>query len=224
MSAGGQSVLSFFFLMIRPPPRSTLFPYTTLFRSRACEIRHAGAHLATNLRCSVAFRSRLGYRRRGLAPGPADNNMHVLLVEDNALVASGVRAGLQLQGFGVDTVASAGQADAAIRSSHFDACVLDLGLPDEDGLSLLARWRGQGLQVPVLVLTARDAVSQRIEGLQTGADDYLVKPFDLHALAARLHALLRRAAGRSVDWIELGEVRINPAAGHIQRQDRKSVV
>ena len=104
--------------------------------------------------------------------------MHVLLVEDNALVASGVRAGLQLQGFGVDTVASAGQADAAIRSSHFDACVLDLGLPDEDGLSLLARWRGQGLQVPVLVLTARDAVSQRIEGLQTGADDYLVKPFD----------------------------------------------
>ena len=112
--------------------------------------------------------------------------MHVLLVEDNALVASGVRAGLQLQGFGVDTVASAGQADAAIRSSHFDACVLDLGLPDEDGLSLLARWRGQGLQVPVLVLTARDAVSQRIEGLQTGADDYLVKPFDLHELAARL--------------------------------------
>jgi len=141
--------------------------------------------------------------------------MHVLLVEDNALVASGVRAGLQLQGFGVVTVASAGQADAAIRSSHFDACVLDLGLPDEDGLSLLARWRGQGLQVPVLVLTARDAVSQRIEGLQTGADDYLVKPFDLHELAARLHALLRRAAGRSVDWIELGEVRINPAAGHI---------
>src|SRR5256885_9973685 len=146
--------------------------------------------------------------------------MHVLLVEDNALVASGVRAGLQLQGFGVDTVASAGQADAAIRSSHFDACVLDLGLPDEDGLSLLARWRGQGLQVPVLVLTARDAVSQRIEGLQTGADDYLVKPFDLHELAARLHALLRRAAGRTVDWIELGEVRINPAAGHIQRQGR----
>ena len=146
--------------------------------------------------------------------------MHVLLVEDNALVASGVRAGQQLQGFGVDTVASAGQADAAIRSSHFDACVLDLGLPDEDGLSLLARWRGQGLQVPVLVLTARDAVSQRIEGLQTGADDYLVKPFDLHELAARLHALLRRAAGRSVDWIELGEVRINPAAGHIQRQGR----
>lgn len=146
--------------------------------------------------------------------------MHVLLVEDNALVASGVKAGLQLQGFGVDTVVSAGQADAAIRSSHFDACVLDLGLPDEDGLSLLARWRGQGLQVPVLVLTARDAVSQRIEGLQTGADDYLVKPFDLHELAARLHALLRRAAGRSVDWIELGEVRINPAAGHIQRQGR----
>jgi DNA-binding response OmpR family regulator len=146
--------------------------------------------------------------------------MHVLLVEDNALVASGVRAGLQLQGFGVDAVASAAQADAALLSSHFDACVLDLGLPDEDGLSLLARWRGRGLQVPVLVLTARDAVAQRIEGLQTGADDYLVKPFDLHELAARLHALLRRAAGRSVDWIVIGDVRVNPAAGHIERGGR----
>ena len=120
--------------------------------------------------------------------------MHVLLVEDNALVASGVKAGLQLQGFGVDVVGCAAQADAAIKSSHFDVCVLDLGLPDEDGLHLLARWRKQGVEVPVLVLTARDAVGQRIEGLQTGADDYLVKPFDLHELAARLHALLRRAA------------------------------
>ncbi|WP_027016459.1 response regulator [Comamonas composti] len=143
--------------------------------------------------------------------------MHVLLVEDNALVASGVQTGLRLQGLSVDTVASAAQAEAAIQSSHFDACVLDLGLPDEDGLQLLARWRARGLQLPVLVLTARDAVEQRIEGLQTGADDYLVKPFDLHELAARLHALLRRAAGRSVDWLELGDVRINPAAGRALR-------
>lgn len=150
----------------------------------------------------------------------AQDDMHVLVVEDNALVASGVRAGLQLQGFGVDTVASAGQADAAIHCSHFDACVLDLGLPDEDGLTLLARWRARGVQMPVLVLTARDAVAQRIAGLQTGADDYLAKPFDLHELAARLHALLRRAAGRSVDWIGWGEVRINPAAGQAERQGR----
>ena len=140
--------------------------------------------------------------------------MHVLLVEDNALVASGVKAGLQLQGFGVDVVGCASQADAALKSSHFDVCVLDLGLPDEDGLHLLARWRRQGLELPVLVLTARDAVDQRIEGLQTGADDYLVKPFDLHELAARLHALLRRAAGRTVDWIVLGDVKVDLAAGH----------
>lgn len=118
--------------------------------------------------------------------------MHVLLVEDNALVASGVKAGLQLQGFGVDVVGCASQADAAIKSSHFDVCVLDLGLPDEDGLHLLARWRSQGVELPVLVLTARDAVGQRIEGLQTGADDYLVKPFDLHELAARLVVDLSR--------------------------------
>ncbi|MDR2299443.1 MAG: response regulator [Comamonas sp.] len=143
--------------------------------------------------------------------------MHVLLVEDNALVASGVKAGLQLQGFGVDVVGCAAQADAAIKSSHFDVCVLDLGLPDEDGLQLLARWRSQGQELPVLVLTARDAVGQRIEGLQTGADDYLVKPFDLHELAARLHALLRRAAGRSVDWIVLGDVQLDLAAGRAQR-------
>ena len=146
--------------------------------------------------------------------------MHVLLVEDNALVASGVKAGLQLQGFGVDVVGRASQADAAIKSSHFDVCVLDLGLPDEDGLQLLARWRQQGLELPVLVLTARDAVGQRIEGLQTGADDYLVKPFDLHELAARLHALLRRAAGRAVDWIALGDVKLDLAAGHALRDGR----
>ena len=118
--------------------------------------------------------------------------MHVLLVEDNALVASGVKAGLQLQGFGVDVVGCASQADAALKSSHFDVCVLDLGLPDEDGLHLLARWRRQGLELPVLVLTARDAVDQRIEGLQTGADDYLVKPFALDELLARVRALARR--------------------------------
>ena len=88
--------------------------------------------------------------------------MHVLLVEDNALVASGVKAGLQLQGFGVDVVGRASQADAAIKSSHFDVCVLDLGLPDEDGLQLLARWRQQGLELPVLVLTARDAVGEPV--------------------------------------------------------------
>ena len=141
--------------------------------------------------------------------------MHVLLVEDNALVASGVKAGLQLQGFGVDVVGCARQADAALKSSHFDVCVLDLGLPDEDGLHLLARWRRQGLELPVLVLTARDAVDQRIEGLQTG---YLVKPFDLHELAARLHALLRRAAGRTVDWIALGDVKVDLAAGQAIRE------
>lgn len=143
--------------------------------------------------------------------------MHVLLVEDNALVASGVKTGLHLQGFGVDVVGSAAQADAAIKSSHFDVCVLDLGLPDEDGLQLLSRWRRQAVELPVLVLTARDAVGQRIEGLQTGADDYLVKPFDLHELAARLHALLRRAAGRSVDWIVLGDVKVDLAASQALR-------
>ncbi|WP_046239710.1 response regulator transcription factor [Delftia tsuruhatensis] len=146
--------------------------------------------------------------------------MRILVVEDEPTLSSQLVQALQQAGHTVETAADGATAQYLGEVEEFDAAVLDLGLPDEDGLSLLARWRGQGLQVPVLVLTARDAVSQRIEGLQTGADDYLVKPFDLHELAARLHALLRRAAGRSVDWIELGEVRINPAAGHIQRQGR----
>src|SRR5690606_24687280 len=105
--------------------------------------------------------------------------MHVLLVEDDALVASGIVAGLKLHGLTVDHVGTASQADAALATSYFDVCILDLGLPDEDGMALLRRWRNTGQDLPVLVLTARDALNHRVEGLLGGADDYLVKPFDL---------------------------------------------
>lgn len=141
--------------------------------------------------------------------------MHILLVEDDSLVASGIVAGLRLYGFTVDLMKSARQADAAVAVSQFDVCVLDLGLPDEDGLSLLVRWRQRGVELPVLVLTARDAVAHRIKGLQAGADDYLLKPFDLDELVARLHALLRRSAGRSKDRIEHGLVTFEPSTGEV---------
>lgn len=138
--------------------------------------------------------------------------MRVLVIEDDELVASGIVAGLQLSGIGADHVESASLADAAVRTGTFDVIVLDLGLPDADGLSLLRQWRGAGKHWPVLVLTARDDVQDKVAGLRCGADDYLVKPFDLDELVARLHALQRRSVGRSVDWIEHGPLVFDPAS------------
>jgi len=137
--------------------------------------------------------------------------MHVLLAEDDALIASGIVAGLNAQGLTVDHAATAANAEALLHAAHFDVLILDLGLPDEDGIVLLQRLRQQGLELPVLILTARDAVSDRVTGLQAGADDYLLKPFDLRELAARLHTLLRRMAGRSVNVIEHGRLRYDPS-------------
>lgn len=137
--------------------------------------------------------------------------MHVLLAEDDALIASGIVAGLLAQGLTVDHAATAASAEAMLRAAHFDVLILDLGLPDEDGISLLRRLRQRGLELPVLILTARDAVSDRVIGLQAGADDYLLKPFDLRELAARLHTLMRRVSGRRVNLIEHGALCYDPS-------------
>lgn len=139
--------------------------------------------------------------------------MHVLLIEDDPLVAGGIVTGLRLHGLTVDHVDTGGRARSALATSHFDICILDLGLPDEDGMTLLSHWRMQGLDLPVLVLTARDAVAHRIRGLGAGADDYVLKPFDLDELVARLHALLRRASGRSADRVEHGTLCFTPSTG-----------
>ncbi|MBG4151775.1 response regulator [Pseudomonas aeruginosa] len=137
--------------------------------------------------------------------------MHVLLTEDDDLIASGIVAGLNAQGLTVDRVASAADTQALLQVARFDVLVLDLGLPDEDGLRLLQRRRQQGVDLPVLVLTARDAVTDRVAGLQAGADDYLLKPFDLRELGARLHTLQRRSAGRCVNVIEHGRLSYDPS-------------
>ncbi len=141
--------------------------------------------------------------------------MHVLLIEDDALVASGIQAGLAVHDFVVDQVATIAEARGALAAVASDVVILDRGLPDGDGLELLEAWRDAGVATPVLVLTARDAVHDRIEGLQGGADDYLVKPFDLDELVARLQALLRRAAGRSRSLIEHGELCLDPVAREV---------
>jgi DNA-binding response OmpR family regulator len=137
--------------------------------------------------------------------------MRVLVIEDDELVASGIMAGLKLSGIDADHVANAAMADAATRVGQFDVLILDLGLPDADGLSLLRQWRADGHHWPVLVLTARDELGDKVAGLRSGADDYLVKPFELDELVARLHALQRRSAGRSVDLIVHGPLTFDPA-------------
>ena len=146
--------------------------------------------------------------------------MHILIVEDNTLVASGIQTGLELHGFTSDTAASVAQARAHMARRDFDACVLDLGLPDGDGIDLLRHWRAQGRDVPVLILTARGTIEDKMAGFQTGTDDYLTKPFDLQELVMRLRALLRRAGGRAGDLMMLGDCQVNMSTGEISREGK----
>ncbi len=141
--------------------------------------------------------------------------MHVLLIEDDELVASGLISGLEMESFVVDWVTDATSADSAMTTVATDIVILDLGLPDGDGLELMRRWRTRGVNVPVLVLTARDAMADRVTGLDTGADDYVLKPFDLDELTARLRALLRRSAGQASPVIEHGCLRLFPERGEV---------
>jgi two-component system response regulator QseB len=137
--------------------------------------------------------------------------MRVLLAEDDAMIGEAVRAGLRRQGFAVDWVRDGTAAEQALGAEPYEACVLDLGLPRKDGLAVLRDLRRRGSSLPVLVLTARDAVTSRVEGLDAGADDYLVKPFDLIELVARLRAIMRRNAGRATAVIEHHGVTLDPA-------------
>ncbi len=139
--------------------------------------------------------------------------MRILLVEDEALLGDGAKAGLAQAGFAVDWVKDGVAAELALKTTDYAAVVLDLGLPRLSGLEVLRRARAAGAKVPVLILTARDAVEDRITGLDSGADDYLVKPFDLHELAARLRALVRRAGGEAAPMLRVGELELDPA-GH----------
>jgi len=137
--------------------------------------------------------------------------MRILLIEDDPLVGEGVQLGLKLQGMTVDWVDRGDLARQALHRAEHDAVILDLGLPDGDGLELLAGFRRGGGQLPVLILTARDAVDDRVTGLDAGADDYLVKPFDLQELGARLRALHRRPPSCVDSVLRHGPLRFDPA-------------
>ena len=147
--------------------------------------------------------------------------MRILLAEDDDLLGSGLRAGLAQHGFAVDWVRDGVAAERELLTASHQAAVLDLGLPLQDGMDTLRAVRAQGVHTPVLVLTARDAIDTRIQGLDTGADDYLVKPVDLGELAARLRALVRRAHGQPTTQLTLGALRLDPAARQVWVGDER---
>lgn len=138
--------------------------------------------------------------------------MRLLLVEDDPLLGDGLQAGLRQAGYTVDWLRDAASAEAAVASEHYELMVLDLGLPDRSGMTVLKALRQRGNDLPVLILTARDAIEDRVHGLDGGADDYMLKPFDLDELAARLRALLRRHGGRADNKIRHGEIELDPVA------------
>src|SRR4051812_26542605 len=123
--------------------------------------------------------------------------MRLLLVEDDAMIGASVQKGLRQDGFAVDWVRDARAASAALATETYDLMLLDLGLPDRDGVEFLKSLRNRGSRMPVVIVTARDAVNDRVAGLDSGADDYLLKPFSLDELAARIRAVQRRQSGRA---------------------------
>lgn len=141
--------------------------------------------------------------------------VRVLVVEDDAMLGEGVRRGLRQLGHAVDWVRDGPAADLALAGEPYDVVVLDLGLPGKGGLEVLRDLRRRGRRVPVVIVTAQDAITQRVAGLDAGADDYLVKPFDLDELAARVRAVQRRSSGRADPLIEHGRLTLNPATHEV---------
>jgi two-component system, OmpR family, response regulator len=137
--------------------------------------------------------------------------MRLLLVEDDPMIGENVHLGLIQEGYAVDWVKNGPAAESALAAESYDLMLLDLGLPGKDGLQVLAGLRAAQNDMPVLILTARDAVADRVAGLDAGGDDYLVKPFDLDELAARIRALSRRRAGRSTPLLRHGALALDPA-------------
>jgi two-component system response regulator QseB len=142
--------------------------------------------------------------------------MRILLVEDDDLLGNGIKKSLTREGYQVDWLMDGKQGLAALKSDSFDLLLLDLGLPGMGGLELLSTIRKQHNPTPVLILTARDTLDEKIEGLDTGADDYLVKPFEMAELKARMRALSRRQHGHSEPTIEYGRVHVNPASMEVK--------
>ncbi|MEO8505649.1 MAG: response regulator transcription factor [Acidobacteriota bacterium] len=146
--------------------------------------------------------------------------MRVLIVEDEPLLASRLAATLGANGYAVDAAPDAERADFLVSTEAYDAVILDLGLPIVDGLTLLQRWRAGGISIPVLVLTARGSWSEKVRGIDGGADDYLTKPFRMEELLARLRALIRRASGQLAPELRCGAVALDPRTSEVTLHDQ----
>lgn len=144
--------------------------------------------------------------------------MKILLIEDDRLIGDGIFIGLKKLGFTLDWFTDGQEGENALTLSAYDAVILDLSLPRKDGLAILKTWRKAAIATPVLILTARDAIDQRVAGLQAGADDYLCKPFALAELAARLQALIRRSHQKVVPELSCGDVTYNPETQEVKKQ------
>jgi len=145
--------------------------------------------------------------------------LRILVVEDDPILLDGLREGLKLSGFVADGVTTVADATEALETGRFDAVVLDRMLPDGSGLDVLRGIRQAGNRIPVLLLTAKDEVGDRIDGLDAGADDYIGKPFDLDEVAARLRAITRRSSGRASAEISLRGLTLDPASMLVRRAD-----
>lgn len=148
--------------------------------------------------------------------------MKILLVEDDSILGDGIRAGLKQAGYVTDWVTDGNAANLALKTGIYEAMILDLNLPKKSGLEVLAECRARKNPIPVLILTARDTLSDKIKGLDSGADDYLIKPFDLDELLARIRALVRRSSGQSSPIIQRGNLTLDPAA-HSVTLDQQTV-
>ena len=145
--------------------------------------------------------------------------MRLLLVEDDELLGDGLKVGLKQAGYGVEWLKDGTLANHALKTEHFDVIVLDIGLPGMSGIEVLTALRNRKNNTPVLILTAYDAINDRIEGLDAGADDYLPKPFDLDELLARLRALVRRSTGRASNLIEYNDIVLDPQNHIVTKND-----
>ena len=144
----------------------------------------------------------------------------MLLVEDDSLLGDGIRAGLRQAGYAVDWVRDGQAARLSLETGEYALLVLDLGLPKLSGTEVLKWLRNRGSTLPVLIITARDTVADRIAGLDAGADDYLIKPFDLDELIARLRALSRRSSGQAAPLLQLGAIELDPASRQVRKQGK----
>ncbi len=146
--------------------------------------------------------------------------MRLLLIEDDEMIGAAARIGLRGEGFAVDWARDGREGELALAATAYDVVLLDLGLPRRDGLALLRQMRSRGDGTPVIVVTARDAVADRVAGLDAGADDYVVKPYDLQEIAARIRALVRRRGGTASPQLRVGELSLDPASRTVSWKGR----